>query len=100
MRADSTFVRSMGHLDDMSADASSTSPAAPSAGTSADSPTARRSTDSSSIVGVRSGTVLDPNRVAMFRAVAARTDIAHRVLVILESGQGSKPLASAGQRGR
>jgi len=87
-------------MDRASADASTADPAAPSAGTSADSPAARRSTDSSSIVGVRSGTVLDPKLVATFRAAAARTDIAHRVLMILESGQGSKPLASARQHRR
>lgn len=80
MCADSTTVRSMGHLDDTSGDASSTSPTAPSAGTSADAAQARGSTDGPTIVGVRSGTVLDPKLVA----VAARTDIAQRVLTILE----------------
>lgn len=56
-----------------------------------------RPTERPTIVGLRSGTVLDPKLVAEFRAVAARTDIAHRVLMILESGQGTKSLASAGQ---
>jgi hypothetical protein len=57
-------------------------------------------TDGPTIVGLRSGTLLDSKLVVTFRAVAARTDIAHRVLTILESGQGSKPLPSAGQHGR
>jgi len=52
------------------------------------------------IVGIRSGTVLDSELVATFRTVAARTDVAHRVPMIRESGQGSKPLASAGQHRR
>jgi hypothetical protein len=89
MRADSTSVRSMGHLDDTSADASSTCPAAPSAGTSADAAQAGWSTEGPTIVGLRSGTMLDPTLVAELRAVAARADIAHRVLTILEPGQGS-----------
>jgi hypothetical protein len=100
MRADSTSVRSMGHLDDTSADASSTSPAAPSTGTSADAAQAGWSTEDPRIVGLRSGTVLDPELVAELRAVAARTDIAHRVLMILEPGQGLKSPAAAGQHGR
>ena len=83
MRADSTSVRSMGHLDDKSADATQ----------------ARGSTDRPTIVGVRSGTVLDPTLVAEFRAVASRTDIAHRVLTILEPGQGSVLPASAERHG-
>jgi hypothetical protein len=44
--------------------------------------------------------VLDPELVAELRAVAARTDIAHRVLMILEPGQGLKSPAAAGQHGR
>ncbi|MEZ5222209.1 MAG: hypothetical protein R2743_12000 [Ilumatobacteraceae bacterium] len=52
------------------------------------------------IVGVRSGTVLDPKLVAALRAVAARTDIAHRVLTILEPGHGPKSPAAAGRHGR
>lgn len=38
------------------------------------------------IVGVRSGTVLDPKLMSELRAVAARTEIAQRVLTILEPG--------------
>jgi hypothetical protein len=99
VRADSTSVRSPGQLD-RAADASSTDRAAPSPGTSADSTQAQRSTDSPTIVGRRSGTVLDPKLVAELRAVAARTDIAQRVLTILESGQGPKRPAAAGRHGR
>ena len=84
MRADSTSVRSMGDLDDAYAGASSTSPAAVSAGTSAGGAQARWPTESPRIVGLRSGTVLDPKLVAELQAVAARADIAHRVLTILE----------------
>lgn len=58
-----------------------------------------RPTDGQTIVGLRSGTVLDPKLVAALRAVAARTDIAHRVLTILEPGQGPKPPVAAGPRG-
>jgi hypothetical protein len=58
------------------------------------------STERPRIVGVRSGTVLDPKLVAALRAVAARTDIAHRVLTILEPGQGTKSPAAAGRHGR
>jgi hypothetical protein len=58
-----------------------------------------RSTDRPTIVGVRSGAVLDPKLVAALRAVAARTDIAHRVLTILEPGQGPKSPVTAGPRG-
>jgi len=100
MRADSVSVRSVGHLDRASAGESSTGPAVPSAGTSADSTQAQGSTEGLTTVGLRSGTLLDPKLVATFRAVAARTDIAQRVLTILESGQGSKPMASARQHGR
>jgi hypothetical protein len=50
-------------------------------------------------LGHRSGTLLDPKRVATFRAVAARTDIAHRVLTILEPGQGPKSSVAAGRHG-
>ena len=84
MHADSTSVRSTGHLDDASAGASSTSPAASSASTSTGSARTLRSTERQSIVGARSGTVLDPKLVAELLAVAARTDIAQRVLRILE----------------
>ncbi|MFZ1491668.1 MAG: hypothetical protein WAS51_17145 [Ilumatobacteraceae bacterium] len=49
------------------------------------------------IVGLRSGTLLDPKLVAELRAVAARTDIAQRVLTILEPGQGPKSPAAAGR---
>jgi hypothetical protein len=87
MRADSTSVRSPGHLDRAS-DALSTGPAAPSAGTSVDSTQARRSAKGPTIVGLRSGTVLDPELVSELRAVAACTDIAQRVLTILEPGLG------------
>lgn len=90
MRADSTSVRSMGQLDDTCADASATSPTAPSAGTSADVAQARWSTEGPTIVGVRSGTVLDPELVSDLRALAARTDIAQRVLTILEPGHGTE----------
>ena len=58
-----------------------------------------RPTDSSSIVGVRSGTVLDPKLVAELRAVAGRTDIAQRVLTILEPSQGPASPVTAGRRG-
>lgn len=51
-------------------------------------------------VGLRSGTVLDPKLVAELRAVAARTDIAQRVLTILEPGQGPSSPAVAGRHGR
>jgi hypothetical protein len=44
--------------------------------------------------------MLDPKLVASLRAVAARTDIAQRVLTILEPGQGPEPPAAAGRRGR
>ena len=60
---------------------------------------ASRSTEGPIVVGVRSGTVLDPKLVAEFRVVASRTDIAHRVLTILEPGHGSALPASAGRRG-
>lgn len=84
MHADSTSVRSTGHLDDAPAGASSTSQAASSAGASTGSARTLRSTERQSIVGARSGTVLDPKLVAELLAVAARTDIAQRVLRILE----------------
>lgn len=99
MRADSTSVRSIGYLDDTSADAWSTSPAAPSAGTSADAAQAVWSTEGPSIVGLRSGTVLDPNLVAELRAVAGRTDIAQRVLTILEPSQEPPSPVTAGRHG-
>jgi hypothetical protein len=51
---------------------------------SADATQARGSTDGQTIVGLRSGTLLDPKLVAELQAVAARTDIAQRVLTILE----------------
>ena len=44
--------------------------------------------------------VLDPRLVATFRAVAARADIAQRVLTILEPGQGSMAPAAAGRHRR
>jgi hypothetical protein len=59
-----------------------------------------RPTERPTIVGLRSGTVLDPKLVAALRAVAGRTDIAQRVLTILEPGQGSGSPAAAGRRGR
>lgn len=59
-----------------------------------------RPTDGRTIVGVRSGTLLDPELVAELRAVAARTDIAHRVLTILEPSQGPKSPVVAGRHGR
>jgi hypothetical protein len=59
-----------------------------------------RPTDGPTIVGLRSGTVLDPKLVAELRAVAGRTDIAQRVLTILEPGHGPNSPAAAGQRGR
>ena len=59
-----------------------------------------RPTDGQTIVGLRSGTMLDPKLVAALRAVAARTDVAHRVLTILEPGQGPKSPAAAGRHGR
>lgn len=100
MRTDSTSVKSAGHTNQAAANASSTGSAAPSAGTSADSTQARRSTEGPAIVGVRSGIALDPELVAELRAVAARTDIAHRVLTILEPGQGPKSPVTAGRQGR
>jgi hypothetical protein len=45
-----------------------------------------RSTERLTIVGLRSGTALDPKLVAALRVVAARTDVAHRVMTILEPG--------------
>lgn len=97
MRADSTSVHSMGLLDDTSADPSSTSPASPSAGTAADAAQARWSTERPTIVGPRSGTVLDPQLVAELRTVAARVDIAQRVLTILEPGHGPTSPSAAGR---
>ena len=60
---------------------------------------APQSTERPTIVGLRSGTVLDPKLVAALRAVAARTDIAQRVLTILEPGQGPKSPAAARRHG-
>lgn len=57
-------------------------------------------TDGPTIVGLRSGTLLDPKLVAELRAVAARTDIAQRVLTILEPGLGPKSRVAAGRQGR
>jgi len=54
-----------------------------------------RPTDGPTIVGLRSGTLLDPKLVAELRAVAGRTDIAQRVLTILEPGQVPKSPAAA-----
>ncbi len=99
MRADSVSVRSVGQLDRASAAESSTGPAVPSAGTSADSTQAQRSTEGLAIVGLRSGTLLDPKLVAELRAVAGRTDIAQRVLTILEPSQGPASPVTAGRRG-
>ncbi len=99
MRTSSTSVRFMGHVDRASAGESSTGPAVPSAGTSADSTQAQWSTAGLTIVGLRSGTVLDPKLVAELRAVAARTDIAQRVLTILEPSQGPMSPAAAGRHG-
>lgn len=59
-----------------------------------------RPTKRPTIVGPRSGTVLDPELVSELRAVAARADIAQRVLTILEPAQGTKSPAAAGRRGR
>ncbi|MGE0881350.1 MAG: hypothetical protein AB7L13_24385 [Acidimicrobiia bacterium] len=98
MRADSNSVRPMVYLDDTS-EPSSTSPAASSAGTSADAAQAQWSTEGPRIVGLRSGTMLDPKLVAELRAVARRTDIAQRVLTILEPGQGPKSPAAARRHG-
>lgn len=100
MHTSSTSDRSAGHLTRACADASSTGPAAPSAGTSADAAQARRSTGGPTIVGPRSGTVLDPELVAELGALAARIDIAQRVLTILEPVQGPKSPAAAGRHGR
>jgi putative aminopeptidase FrvX len=61
---------------------------------------ASRSTEGPTVVGVRSGTLLDPELVAELRAVAARNDIAQRVLTILEPGHGPKSPAAAGRRER
>lgn len=43
-------------------------------------------------MGVRVGTLLDPDLVAKLRVVAARTDIAHRVLTILEPAEAQQIL--------
>jgi hypothetical protein len=43
--------------------------------------------------------VLDPELVAELRAVGARTDIAQRVLTILEPSQGPASPVTAGRRG-
>lgn len=56
-----------------------------------------RPTEKPTIVGPRSGTVLDPKLVAELRTVAARVDIAHRVLTILEPGKGPGLPAAAGR---
>ena len=61
---------------------------------------APRSTERPTIVGARSGTVLDQKLVAELLAVAARTDIAQRVLTILEPGQVPGSPAAPGGRGR
>lgn len=58
-----------------------------------------RPTDGPTIVGLRSGTLLDPELVADLRTVAARTDVAQRVLTILEPGQGPASPVAAGRRG-
>ncbi|MEZ5231043.1 MAG: hypothetical protein R2710_31500 [Acidimicrobiales bacterium] len=100
MRADSTSVRSAGHLDRASAGKSTTGPAAPRAGTSTASARTLGSTERPSIVGARSGTALDPKLVAELLAVAARTDIAQRVLTILEPGNGQTSPAATGQHRR
>jgi hypothetical protein len=42
--------------------------------------------DGATLVGVRSGVALDASVVAELRAVAARADVAYRVLAILEPG--------------
>jgi hypothetical protein len=55
-------------------------------------------TEVPTIVGIRSGRVLDPNLVAALRAVAARSDVAHRVLTILEPVQAPTSPAAAGRR--
>lgn len=55
---------------------------------------ASRSTERPTIVGLRSGTMLDPKLVAALRVLAARTDVAHRVLAILEPAQGHQPQAA------
>jgi hypothetical protein len=96
MRTSSTSVRSAVPKGRASADAPSTSPAASSSGTSADAALARWSTEGARIVGLRSGTVLDPKLVADLRAVAARTDIAQRVLTILEPG--ARPMSAVASR--
>jgi hypothetical protein len=62
------------------------------------SASASRSTGKPTIF--RSGIALDPKLVAAFRVVAARTDIAQRVLTILEPGQGPKSPVAADRHGR
>jgi len=57
-----------------------------------------RPTEVPTVVGVRSGTALDPKLVAELRAVAARTDIAHRVLAILDPAQLPGAPAAASRR--
>lgn len=54
--------------------------------------TSRTPADGPALVGPLAGTVLDPDLVAALRAVAARVDVAHRVLAILEPG--GEPIAS------
>ena len=56
-------------------------------------------TERPTIVGLRPGTVLDPKLVAELRTVAGRTDIAHRVLTILEPVQAPTSPAAAVRRG-
>ncbi|TEX47988.1 MAG: hypothetical protein B7C54_01575 [Acidimicrobiales bacterium mtb01] len=58
-----------------------------------------RPTDGPTIVGLRSGTLLDPKLLAELRAVSGRTDIAQRVLMILEPSQGPASPVTAGRRG-
>jgi hypothetical protein len=58
-----------------------------------------RPTDGPTIVGLRSGTLLDPKLVAELRAVAGRTDIAQRVLTILEPSQAPASPVTADRRG-
>jgi hypothetical protein len=61
---------------------------------------ASSSAETAAIVGVRSGTVLDPKLVAALRAVAARSEVVHRVLAILEPIHAPTSRAPADRHGR
>ena len=96
MGSHSTSPESTEFTGRLSADATSSSRrAAASAATSTGRLESPKVTEVSAVLGLRFGTSLEPDLVATLRAVAERADIAHRVLTILESGQGSKSSAVA-----